>query len=87
MYNFIGLYYKLGDKRPKNLTMCDNKFLGLINVKIGNYCCFLFCLLLINQSFIHVINISQRLAYPLISFGLIPLRSAVSFGWMNAPAF
>jgi len=33
------------------------------------------------------IAVSQRLAYPLVSFGLIPLRSAVSFGWMNAPAF
>ena len=83
----MGVYYKLGDKRPKNLTMCDNKFLGLINVKIGNYCCVLFCLLLINQSFIHVINISQRLAYPLVSFGLKLSHNAASFGWMNVPTF
>ena len=31
--------------------------------------------------------VPRQLAYPLISFGLIPLHNAASFGWMNAPAF
>ena len=31
-----------------------------------------------------MIFFSLRIAYPLVSFGLIPLRSAASFGWMNA---
>ena len=33
------------------------------------------------------IAVFQPLAYLLISFGLTLLHSAVSFGWMNAPAF